>query len=329
MAFKGAEEVSQGGKACPFRNFRWSEIGIQEQFGGMLQSQIPEIFDGCRSEGCPEVSEQGAAGHGREGGHFVQINFALEVLLEETDQFGNIQGDSQHFLWLELPGIAQQAEQSHKEPKFIAMIAGFISILRDPEGKGLEFGEIGFWRCKAGEIPVAVTGDILHKEFLICRMGIEFHQDGRQSAGIEQQIDQGETFALDISMHAIWRNDQDVTPFNRHRLFFVALVQAFTTGDEDALGEFMAVEHSSRLGIHDRHPQRKSGIGTECIFIGLIIVIIHHGLNILALAQSCQHQKTENFRATPQLLLFWERFFMDDGQGQEWTRWTEWTRMDY
>jgi len=31
----------------------------------------------------------------------------------------------------------------------------------------------------------------------------------------------------------------------------------------------------------------------------------------------------------PQNLLFCERFFMDDGQGQEWTRWTEWTRMDY
>ena len=31
----------------------------------------------------------------------------------------------------------------------------------------------------------------------------------------------------------------------------------------------------------------------------------------------------------PQNLLFCERFFMDDGQGQEWTRWTaEWTRMD-
>jgi hypothetical protein len=35
------------------------------------------------------------------------------------------------------------------------------------------------------------------------------------------------------------------------------------------------------------------------------------------------------FHATiAQLLVFWERFFMDDGQGQEWTRWTEWTRMD-
>jgi len=32
----------------------------------------------------------------------------------------------------------------------------------------------------------------------------------------------------------------------------------------------------------------------------------------------------KNFRATiPQNLLFWERFFMDDGQGQEWTQWTE------
>jgi hypothetical protein len=40
-------------------------------------------------------------------------------------------------------------------------------------------------------------------------------------------------------------------------------------------------------------------------------------------------KKHENFRTTiPKLLVFCERFFMDDGQGQEWTRWTEWTRMD-
>mgnify|MGYP007068086208 FL=1 len=251
MAFKRAEEVSQGGKACPFRNFRWSEIGIQEQFGSVPQSQIPEIFDGCSSEGCAEVPEQGAAGHGREGGHVVQINFALEVLLEETDQFENIQWNIQDSLCLDLPGIAQQTEQSHKESKFIAMVAGFIAILRNPESKGLEFGKIGFRRCEAGEIPLVVMRDILHKEFFICGMGIEFHQDGRQSAGIEQQIDQGKIVTLDISMHAIRRNDQDVASFNRHRLLFVALVQSFTAGDEDALGEFMAVEHGNRLGIHD------------------------------------------------------------------------------
>jgi hypothetical protein len=40
VTFESAEEVSQGGKAGLFRNFRWSEIGIQEQFGSMLQSQI-------------------------------------------------------------------------------------------------------------------------------------------------------------------------------------------------------------------------------------------------------------------------------------------------
>ena len=38
---------------------------------------------------------------------------------------------------------------------------------------------------------------------------------------------------------------------------------------------------------------------------------------------------SKKFRTTiAKLLVFCERFFMDDGQGQEWTRWTEWTRMD-
>lgn len=281
MAFKSAEEVSQGGKACPFRNFRWGEIGIQEQFGSVPQSQIPEIFDGCRPEGSPKVPEQGAAGHGRQGGHFIQINFALEVLLEETDQFGNIQGYIRHFLWLDLPGIAQQAEQSHKESKFIAMIAGFISILRYPEGKGLEFGKIGFQRCEAGKIPFVVMGGILHKEFFICGVGIEFHQYGRQAGGVKQQIDQGKIVALDISMHAIRRNNQDVPPLDRLRFLPVALVQALSAGDEYALGKFMTVQHSDVLGIHDRRPQRKSGIRTEYIVVGLIIVIVHHAFQYI------------------------------------------------
>ena len=254
MAFKSAEEVSQGGKACPFRNFRWGEIGIQEQFGSVPQSQIPEIFDGCRPEGSPKVPEQSAAGHGREGGHFIQINFALEVLLEETDQFGNIQWYIQYSLCLDLPGIAQQTEQRHKESEFIAMVARFIAILRNPEGKGLEFGKIGFQRCEAGEIPVVVMGDILHKEFFVCGMRIEFHQYGRQSAGVKQQIDQGKIVALDISMHAIRRNDQNVPSPDRCRFLPVALVQALSAGDENTLRKFMLVQHGDCLRIHDRSP---------------------------------------------------------------------------
>ena len=156
MAFKGSEEVSWGWEPCPLGHFCWCEPGIKQQLRSMAQAQISQIFDWSNSKGGPEMSEQGAARHGGESSQLIKINFTLEILLEEICQFRNVQGDIQDSFCLGLPGIAEQAKQSHEESQLIAVIAGLVTIAGNPEGKSLEFGKNRLIRRKTGEIPFAV-----------------------------------------------------------------------------------------------------------------------------------------------------------------------------
>ena len=135
----------------------------------------------------------------------------------------------------------------------------------------LDGAETGIWQIEARIVAFTIKLVILHEEFLVGHMRIEFHQHGGKLVGLKKHIDQIHAASLQIGVIPAWRNHQDI-PASKHAWGMVlALVQSASIQNQHAFGEFMAMLRGSHLPeVHG--PQGKVNVLDKKGIIGLMRV---------------------------------------------------------